>query len=461
LFWLGVVGILSPFLLLVFFAQPAADDFCIAASAKQGFFAAQADWYTNWTGRFSMVAVTTALASFGELQSVYWVGSLIFLAGTVVAAWCVIDRFAGPALSAASKVLAALGTLALFATEIPSPVQAFYWHSGAVTYHTGLIAFICFLAWMPWISDSTPEVGKLARICALCLLAAFAVGSNETLMLLVTGCVFAAVGLNFMLNKALLRVSTPVLVVIAIADAIVILAPGNSVRGVRFAEKHDFFGALTHAATQAVDFGLTWTGSLSLWAASVLIFFTLPSVIEQRGYLAYPQSRFQVARWLIPIAGTGAIITMFFVTWYVTGHAPTYRTVNSIYGVFLLTWFGTLTAAVCYATKSSARNDPGSVSLLWLAKAALLIGLVNSGNFHDAVRSLLMAPRYVSEWNDRYNQVRMARQNNQRHLIVAPINTLPKTIFFEDLTSDPGDWRNLCFAEYMGLPAASVRVGQP
>jgi hypothetical protein len=340
-------------------------------------------------------------------------------------------------------------------------VQAFYWHSGAITYHTGLIAFICFLAWMPWISDPTPDAGKLVRTSALCLLAAYAVGSNETLMLLVTGCVFAAVALHFMLHKTLLRVSAPVLIVTAISDAIVILAPGNSVRGARFAEKNDLFGALTHAITQAVDFGLTWAGSLSLWAASVLIFLALPPIIEQRGYTAYPRNRVQVARWLIPIAGIGAIIAMFFVTWYVTGHAPTYRTVNSIYGVYLLTWFGTLTAWICYATTSTARNDPRSASLLWLVKAALLIGLVNSANFHDAVRSLLMAPRYAGEWNDRYIQARLARQNNQKHLIVAPINTMPKTIFFEDLTTDPGDWRNLCFAEYMGLPVASVRVGQP
>ena len=100
-FWLGVVGILSPFVLLVFFAQPSADDFCIAASAKQGFLAAQVDWYANWTGRFSMVAVATALALFGRLESVYWVGCLIFLVGTGVAAWCVIDRFAGPVLPVA------------------------------------------------------------------------------------------------------------------------------------------------------------------------------------------------------------------------------------------------------------------------------------------------------------------------------------------------------------------------
>ena len=71
--FLGIAALLVaivPFVALARFAHPQADDFCNANTMRElGFWAAQKQWYTNWTGRFASTALILANPlAFGSLQ---------------------------------------------------------------------------------------------------------------------------------------------------------------------------------------------------------------------------------------------------------------------------------------------------------------------------------------------------------------------------------------------------------
>ena len=200
---------LLPFVALMFFAQPAIDDFDNAATvARLGRWGAQWYWYTRWSGRFVAIGVSTlcnplAWPRTAAAPAGLWAlrGMLLLLTTGFVAATGQLFRAlllvvpGGPEVVPRRLAWAlALAVAVLGFNALSEPFTLLYWYSGAVNYLLPLGLTVGFAA--AAVRALRLPVGAPGRrgwaVGATASLAA-AVGSGE-IALLACFAVLAALG---------------------------------------------------------------------------------------------------------------------------------------------------------------------------------------------------------------------------------------------------------------------------
>ena len=61
------------------------------------------------------------------------------------------------------------------------------------------------------------------------------------------------------------------------------------------------------------------------------------------------------------------------------------------------------------------------------------------------------AHAYDQTMTKRYELARQAKQDGVHSVVVPAVRSYPYTIVFDDIRSDPKDWKNVVFAQYFGL----------
>ena len=96
---------------------------------------------------------------------------------------------------------------------------------------------------------------------------------------------------------------------------------------------------------------------------------------------------------------------------------------------------------------------PAAAMVLLLLSALFTAAALESKAYQLARTDLFhLARPYHDYLQTRYKQIEQAKAKGQRYLIVADYQQeYPRSIFFNDIMSNPNHWRNVCYADYFGL----------
>ncbi|MCB9654675.1 MAG: hypothetical protein H6729_11155 [Deltaproteobacteria bacterium] len=458
--WLAPLVVLSPFLLLSFFAQPSADEFCYADTVRrQGFLGMQLREYQTWSGRFAHNLLYGVLG-LQDPRDVYFLVPLTVFVGLGLG-FVVLSRILlRPVARKRDAVFVGVCLFALYVTLVPSPSEGFYWFGGAMT---GQLACLCALFSAAAMTTSAQRaVGRGFRIGGILVagaLSAWAIGLYESsYALFFVGCI--GVFLARRSRRFKMRAAA-VLIFASIAFAVVALAPGTAIRMERVGGASLIRGILKASYYGTFHF-VEWSTEISLLAAALLMLPAVCRLVRETSKAEAAQllAPFQLAPFQRVPAQLVVRISLTFVavlgvllpTYYATGSSP--GRVNDV--AFFAFFVGAVWSFFAFVETNIARQLASVIAgkrFLRIALGVLLAGsLATRSHWYDAVKDLaLRTAGYRAQLEARYATIEDAKSRGVMKLQVPALEDIPRTIYFTDLTDQPQHWRNRCQARFFGL----------
>jgi len=335
-----------PFAILTIFSNPAYDDYCFAVrSMRLGFIEAQKSAFNTRFGRY----FSTALLSWDLNFSGYHVFAFLFILLTLAAIYFLVAALLDSSATRLDKLIAAALVTALFSNQMPDITEGYYWLSGSVTYQLASILTLFLFA----LAIRALKGGKRSNLalvgCGLLIIAI--VGCNETsmalLLFLLTGITVKA----FSIRSTARWAWVALLGVAMLCALVVILAPGNAVRGSYYPNKHRLFFSLGFALIQEARYLLKWITNPAL-VLSTILFVPIAGKLLRKSNLVKNQLRIHPLTALLFLLGL--VFLGFFPAYWSTGLLGQLRTVNTVYLFFLIGWF----LNVCFWVEYFERRRP-------------------------------------------------------------------------------------------------------
>jgi hypothetical protein len=452
------VAVLLVFLLLAQYAQPSSDDFCMASGvAEHGLIRQLWSHYFEWSGRYSGNALYAIYPRiFGLFDGYKYIPAILLLILFFSAAFFLSTVFR-VSLFARTVLLSSLCFVCIYLLGMMSPASSLYWLAGAMTYQTANILLFVNAGLMITLAErQESSAGYSVVVAVLLLLLIFAMGTNETSMLALTGLVLFAVFFHRHSGWKLLKPWLLITIVALVCFAVVYFSPGNAIRAADFPLRHDFSRSLEGSLSVGLKILWLWVSSPVLIASSLLLPFAVSGLMRTSG------RTFSVSKTMLAVLISVTFVMpvlLQFPAWWSMGGWPPPRTVDAIYFLFLVSWYLTVGAfTVRYLCNDKwcpllQPNNPVSAVALLLLTGLFTAVVLDSKAYQLARTDLFhLAPPYHDYLNARYQQIEQAKAAGQKYLAVADYRQeLPRTIFFNDIMHDPEDWRNACYASYFGL----------
>lgn len=468
-----------PVLALSFYNVPCADDYTFgrrmyAWVAEHGYgifgmlrcaFENMIDYYFNWQGRYS----ESFLASFmPDIFGAYWLWTIwiwLFLGGSVLFLFVTLFR----RLAGREYTWMGIGTgaavCAALLQKMPSPVEAFYWFDGSMAYmlHHGFYLFMCGLVVNYLFEEDKKKSARyLAGACVLTVLAAG--GNNVTsFMSILTYVVFWGIVLLIKRKRWLILPFT----LSVVGFMVSYLSPGTRIRG----------GDEYSPILLTIKNCFVWTIKQYLFrwttvSVLVLLVFLTPFLLKAADRIRERfEFRFPVPL-LLAIGDVCFLSAMSSPSFYILGEPGPGRMRNIIYVNFLLI----LVLSYAYvlgwlSERFGEKLRLSSVKTLyeripwWESACAvvLVLGLLCvKGSVYGGV-SLEAVKELASGEAARYHEQAMERKEayldpELTDVEVEPYEYKPYLLFFDDITDDPGNWKNQGVSGYYGKD--SVRLNR-
>lgn len=439
---LALLGVL-PFMLLGFFAHPSADDWYMAADTlEKGFWQSNLDFYWGLTGRYFSSALLFAnpiLLSFTAFKA--W-SFLLVLALPVSLRWAAGAWF--PEASKGWRSALAVLLSVVFLWGMASPAQGFYWGTGSVGYMLPGVLSFCVAALLGRRCLEVDWRPRPALLAALALLAVAITGCTEVAMALFLAHVTALNAIFFWRHR---RVSCPLLVVLmatCLGVALVVLTPGNANRQTWYSNE------IHHVPLPALLMAL----KLALRQVAVWLVYSPLALFSLITLSAWPTSpRFTRRRaWeLIMVAivlMAGSVFGGFFLGTWTMGAVIPLRAVNLVLIFFIIDWMILLAGLGALLRHFNVRIPRLGPALCICAFSILgASALLMKNNVTTAWSDLLSgrAWQYDQESSQRHALIRASAEPD---VLVPVLTARPASLFFNDLTTDPANWRNTGCARF-------------
>jgi hypothetical protein len=428
----------------------------VAVEAREGFWQMQSDTYLNWTGRY---AATLFLAVLGrwDLATIYPWFCVLTVAATLVAARAAIGALSPQGTSQVGLAAAAATATVVFNGRLPSPTEAYFWMTSAITYQWAIIVYLVWLALLVGIVGG--ERPTPARRIVIAVLTALLPGFNEVLAPVV---LLTLVGVT-MIEAARTRRSDRFLLwllCIAVAlTAVSLAAPGNVTRSNSYPDipsRHHLGFALAETARQTVRFLLTFGSYPLLWVAALAAWPWGPRLL--------PRGAPGIGAIAVGIPVALVYITLFPLYWEYgtdnyTGEGRTYNVTYFCFIAAVVWGVGRLLDEVStrWSWLTTRLHRHGATCDVALALAVTVL-MVTAPGTARALRVLPQAPEYHEAQHAREVILRAPR-NRGRAIVVNAMHIKPDSLFWGAIHPDAGHWINSCVASYYGL--ASVRTPKP
>lgn len=447
---LAAVVFLVPFYILPFYAHPTADDYTYAASTvNAGFWDAQWTWYETWSGRYFSTMILSGFPLLVDMTKYYGLWAAFILITTPLAMWGLVREVLAGRACRQTVAIVAIGLWILFLSGMTSVVQGIYWLSGSATYMTEAMLLMVLIT----LGIRACRGGARAWWLAMpgALLTVMIVGCNETVMplLILAGLVVSGVLIRFRRPGKAFWITITIMAIIC--SAVVILSPGNDVRGGRSLYAHQFFRTISGTVGTGTRETLTWLTASAILSATLLMVMVADRLPPLPDWLACRRKR-------AFLMACGITLLMVWLhelpSFWARGLQPPDRVVNAAYLCFLLGWAVTTWIGAGLMDSGLIRKGVPCGAVM----VALVCSVLLQGNLHNVMRSAGKKGRqYHREVQKRYARIARAKEAGVRDLVLPPLMRHPGSIYFGDIEPNAAYWRNRDMASYFGF--ASVVTG--
>jgi hypothetical protein len=157
---------------------------------------------------------------------------------------------------------------------------------------------------------------------------------------------------------------------------------------------------------------------------------------------------------LVPSVGLAAVHLTLLAADYAQGSIAPARTLDITYAVFVIGWLASLIPLGLLARGTVVPDQPVGKALHLVAAVMLPLSIVTSPNLMAGISDLRKTAReFAPAVAAREVQMRTGTASAGEPIELRPINTSPRLLLWNDITEDPEDWRNECFARFNGVRA--------
>lgn len=451
-------------LLLAIRARPIHGDFCRAAYVyvlRQGAEYTQyngtgiipytAHIYSHWSGRWAGVWLETILLSKTSLPSAYpWLVLILVVAQCLLLYFAVWELVANIRWALYFSAVIAL----VYWAAMPSPQQGIFWIPGAVESQLPLtVMSLLFALVLSRRSTATKQPTLPVKIAVAAL--GFLVPAFHELAGGILVLALSLVTATAFVSKSPLRKMWLIAWTAATAGFLVVFfAPGNAIRMAHTPNRGNYSTVIHEVLSAAQYYVLPWCLDFKHWLLAVLLWID-PHVASLRERVSGLSSFRAVGSFLLSWISL-IMIAIGATVWNFGSHPPG-RTMDLIYGMFLMGWVAL--AFLVMRPHPTVSIQPAHRSIVVAGSLFLLCSLVaTSDNTERSIGDLIhgRAQTWEAELNHRYAVLKSAEQNAD--IVVPPISDFAKqsTLFWVDIGEDPNLWANRCLAKYYDL--ASVRI---
>ncbi|NNM94539.1 MAG: hypothetical protein HKL88_03640 [Bacteroidia bacterium] len=440
--------LLIPFLALCLFAYPSADDFGYTAQAP--FWHSQWNLLRFWNGRYTAnFLVLCNPFIYGSLLG-YRLSAMLLLILVPVSIYTLLRSVWGKAFTVVQTLVFAFIISALIIDLLPSLAEGIYWYTGSVTYMLGAIVACFYTALVVRYYKGEIIIGRFIHLLLCMLLLIISIGFNEVQMLILL-VAHLAVWLWVKKGKAGWSLAAAILPAICVVfSLLLILSPGNHVRGSYFTGNYRPFYSLGMTLLQMIRFcfGFATFGPLLL---SGILFIPVSRILERRVPVFGILGRIKPLIWFATL-----LIILFlciYPAYWGTGILGQHRTVNTACYFFVLMWFLLLHSLyVSYKPfdKYAALLSRKARLYLTIMLAAMLMF---SGNSGTAIQEIATGKikGFDREMKNRFSLIQEGVLGQRKELMVPVLQNRPQSLFVLDLQPDCNHWINQIEARFFGL----------
>lgn len=462
-----------PLFLISQYDHPCADDFSYGNHTISVWTATHSLWdtinaaidgtrqvYETWQGSFSAVFLMMLHpAIFGE--QFYFLVPLFLLSGFILSILfffkiIMIDYFG------TDKVTYGIISCVILLLSVQfsiSPVEAFYWYNGAI-YYTGfhILSLIMFGTLLK--SQKTNQKSLSILYGFIVVLSAFLVGGSNFITALTT----AVILLIFFLYRIFCQKKTkwllPLLGLLSITTSLLISisAPGNAIRQENFQGMNPF---------EAIFLSF-WYALLFIFSfIRVPVFFAFACIVPLIYRMAKNSPYSFRLPGLVTVVLYGIYSSSFTPNLYAMSSFGMERVLNINFYLFLLFlfftvfyWCGWISKKIPPAPnktkEKNKRNSKENESFIILLIACFIFGsiMITSMDIHamTSISSLYsLITGEASQYHQEYlNRLALYQNPKIKDVEVPAFQVKPYVLFFDDITTDINDWRNIAVASYYG-----------
>ncbi len=433
-----IIGFLTilPFIIISFFNNPTADDFCYNCKSRDlGFWNAQLSWYNDWSGRYFSSAILSIKPLVSDSFLIYKLIPIVLIISLFTTIYY-ISSLLLVNLKKRDFLILTFFILVMYLIQMPSISEGFYWLAGSITYQLSNILAILLFCFLIKLIETNDRKYLIFSI----IFAFLVIGSNEASMLLISFIIGVIFIFKSIQQKKINFSILILLIFVIIFSAIVIKSPGNSIRASYYPNKNQIFYAIYKSILAVKSYLGIWLPFIIVCTFIFFDYFNKKNEIRtSKIFNVNPIIVFLVVL-SIPFIG-------FFTGYWSIGRTPPYRTINIIYFYFLLGLIY-LVFVVFFKLKRT-ENDFISYSK-WVKYSLFIIIFIQLGqenNIRTAYSDLFSgkAYNYDAELKSRYKTI----QNNSIDILYVPALTFkPTTIFCGDISNDSNHWTNQCYDSY-------------
>ena len=454
-------------LLLITWAEPLLDDFCNATFAVYppqpmlgvhtlhrgpGIINYLIWHYLNWSGRWAGIGFETLIVSEPRLPGAYpWVVFMIIAVQYLflcLAIWNFVEDVR------LTLYLCALIASAYWA-NMPSPQEGVFWVPAAVEDQLpltlGLVLFSFILSRHPSAKASSTRFRTIAASGLGLVTPAFHELAGGVLVLALSAITASA----FLWGSSDKKMWLTVWGATAVGFLVVFVAPGNFQRlnVARMDTSANYLMLFRELFREIRRYILPWCLDFKHWLLAVVIWLD-PGVASVRAKFSGMSSFRAIVGfalvWLL------SIMMILGVPIYIYGGQPAGRTLDFIYGVFLIGW---VTLAFLLTQPHPRFSLPPAYRVTTLSSALFLFSVLvlTSNNTATGMLDIVSgrARSWSAEMNNRFTALKTAGRSAD--LFLPPISAHPGILSpGDDINEKPAYWANQCLSLYFGVSSVQV-----
>ena len=358
----------------------------------------------------------------------------------------------------------AVGSVLSFLTIhfMPSCVEGIYWFNGAVNYGFFFAVLLVYICMLIELQMNNSKMKELLLLLGGVISAFFLEGGNHVtaLMGIVATTIIFVVTIKHNKKKT---IQNFVLLCMTLLFLFVNLkSPGTAIRYGAInseIERYGVFKTIFHATFEGIESIRKWMGLKEIVMAIVL----LPILAGVTTYVR-ENTKFKFRYPLLFLIASVAWICIMYCPPYMgMRSAGQGRLMNLVYYSFVILFFANITYIMGwiqgmfkseYIENMSNINNKYIITVIVLTIAILISDGRMSWGYY-ALEEVVNgeAQQYLQEFVAREEII---KNSNEKKLVVPSLTVYPEVIYFDDITSDLMDWKNIAVSDYYGLESIII-----